>query len=39
MNLSNWATVGALFVVIIGIIIIVGAVYAAMMASRRHPQT
>ena len=35
----NLAAVGAIFVVVIGIIIIVGAVYAAMMASRRHPAT
>jgi len=33
------AMIGAFFVVIIGIIIIVGAVYAAMMATRRHPET
>lgn len=29
----------AFFLVIIGIIVIVGAVYAAMIAARRHPQT
>ena len=29
----------AIFLVVIGIIIIVGAVYAAMIAARRHPQT
>jgi len=33
------ATLGAFFVVIIGIIIIVGAIYAAMIAARRHPET
>jgi len=30
---------GALFFVIIGIVIVVGAIYAIAMASRRHPQT
>jgi len=35
----GWATAGAIFVIVIGIIIIVGAVYAAMMATRRHPVT
>jgi len=29
----------AFFIVIIGLVIIVGAIYAAMLASRRHPQT
>lgn len=32
-------TVGAILFVIIGIIIIAGAVYAAVMAARRHPPT
>jgi len=31
--------IGAFFVVIIGVIIIIGVVYAAMMATRRHPET
>jgi len=35
----GWATAGAIFVIVIGIIIIVGAVYAATMATRRHPAT
>lgn len=35
----GWGAIGAFFVVIIGIIIIVGAIYAATMASRRHPAT
>lgn len=30
---------GALFFVIIGIVIVVGAIYAIVMASRRHPKT
>jgi len=30
---------GAFFIVIIGLVIIVGAIYAAILASRRHPQT
>ena len=30
---------GAFFLVIVGIVIIVGAIYAAMTASRRHPPT
>jgi hypothetical protein len=33
------AVAWAFFLVIIGIIVIVGAVYAAMIAARRHPQT
>jgi len=33
-----WETAGAIFVVIIGIIIILGAIYAATMAVRRHPE-
>jgi hypothetical protein len=36
---TNWGILGAFFVVIIGIIIIIGAIYAATMASRRHPST
>ena len=35
----NTGILWAFFVVIIGIIIIIGAIYAATMASRRHPQT
>jgi len=35
----RWETAWAFFFVIIGIVIIVGAVYAAMKAARRHPQT
>ncbi len=34
-----WETVGALFFVMIGIVIIAGAVYAATQAARRHPPT
>lgn len=30
---------GALFFIILGIVVIIGAIYAATMASRRHPQT
>ena len=32
-------TFGAFFLVLIGVVIIVGAIYAAMTASRRHPPT
>ena len=32
-------TLGAFFLVLIGVVIIVGAIYAAMTASRRHPPT
>jgi len=39
MGSINWPAAGAFLVIIIGIIIIVGAVYAAMMATRRHPAT
>ena len=35
----NSGILWAFFVVIIGIIIIIGAIYAATMASRRHPPT
>jgi len=35
----NLAAAGAFMVVTIGIIIIIGAAYAAMMAARRHPAT
>jgi cation transport ATPase len=35
----SWGIMWAFFVVIIGIIIIIGAIYAATMASRRHPPT
>jgi hypothetical protein len=38
-GMFSWQTVGALFFVVIGIIVIAGAVYAATMASRRHPRT
>ncbi len=34
----QWQSVGALFFIVIGIIIIVGGIYAATMASRRHPK-
>lgn len=34
----QWQSVGALFFIVIGIIIIVGGIYAAVMASRRHPK-
>lgn len=34
-----WEVIGAIFFVLIGIIIIAAAVYAATMASRRHPPT
>jgi F0F1-type ATP synthase assembly protein I len=35
----GWGVIGAFCAVIIGIIIIIGAIYAATMASRRHPAT
>jgi Flp pilus assembly protein TadB len=35
----GWGILWAFFVVVIGIIIIIGAIYAATMASRRHPRT
>lgn len=35
----RWETLGALFFIVIGIIVIAGAAYAATMAARRHPQT
>jgi len=35
----SWQTIGAVFFVVIGIIVIAGAVYAATMAARRHPRT
>jgi ribosomal protein S27AE len=38
-RMFSWQTVGALFFVAIGVIIIAGAVYAATMAARRHPRT
>ncbi len=38
LNVSS-GTVGAIFFVIIGIIIIAAAVYGAMMAGKRHPRT
>ncbi len=38
-RMFSWQTVGALFFVAIGIIVIAGAIYAATMASRRHPRT
>lgn len=34
----RWESAWAVFFVLIGIVIIVGAVYAAMTASRRHPR-
>jgi len=34
----SWQVLGAVFFVVIGIIVIAGAVYAATMASRRHPR-
>jgi len=34
-----WEALGAIFFIIVGIIIIAGVVYAATMASRRHPPT
>jgi len=33
----SWGTIGAIMFVIIGIIVIAGAAYAAMVAARRHP--
>ncbi len=38
-GMFSWQTVGAVFFVMIGIIVIAGAIYAATMASRRHPRT
>jgi len=38
-RMFSWQTVGALFFVAIGIVVIAGAIYAATMASRRHPRT
>ena len=35
----SWQVLGAVFFVMIGIIVIAGAVYAAGTASRRHPRT
>jgi len=35
----SWGFAGALFFVIMGIIIIAGVAYAAMMATRKHPET
>jgi len=35
----RWEAVWALFFIVIGIIVIVGAVYAAVTAARRHPRT
>ena len=35
----SWQTLGAIFFVVIGIIVIAGAVYAAMKVARRHPRT
>lgn len=34
----RWESVGALFFIVVGIVIIVGAIYAATMAMRRHPR-
>ena len=35
----SWQTISAIFFVVIGIIVIAGAVYAAMKVARRHPRT
>ena len=35
----RWEVAGALFFIIIGIMIIVGVAYGVMMAARRHPKT
>jgi len=35
----GWGIIGAFFVIIIGIIILAGAIYAATMATRKHPRT
>jgi len=35
----SWQAIGAILFIIIGIIVISGAAYAAVMASRRHPPT
>ena len=35
----GWGVIGAFCALIIGIVIIIGAIYAATMASRRHPAT
>jgi len=39
MGSINWGASWAIFLIVIGIIIILGAVYAASTAARRHPQT
>jgi len=39
INLLPREVIWALFFIIVGVIIIVGAIYVAMMASRRHPKT
>jgi len=39
MGSITWGASWAIFLIVIGIIIIVGAMYAASMAARRHPQT
>ncbi len=35
----GWRVAGPLFLIIVGIVILIGALYAAMMAARRHPKT
>lgn len=35
----SWQALGAVFFVVVGIIVIAAAVYAAAMATRRHPRT
>jgi len=39
MGTITWGASWAIFLIAIGVIIILGAVYAASMATRRHPQT
>lgn len=34
----RWETAGAVFFILVGIVIIIGAVYAAVIATRRHPK-
>jgi cation transport ATPase len=38
-NPIGWGAIGAFFVILIGIVIILGAVYVATTAARRHPET
>ena len=35
----SWQAIGAILFIIIGVIVIAGAAYAAVMAARRHPPT